>query len=93
MQPLGDPPWTFTFSERAAWHDVTAGIWWLDEGDRINAAACARVWSRIVNDPNPDPQLYNVLIRLLGQLGLTPATRGKVLQERNFGKDEEDDGL
>ena len=89
--PLGDPPYLFTMEQRAAWRDIVASWWWLDETDREVVAAFCRIKVMIEQQyPRIDPANWNVYIRLLSVCGGAPTTRGKMLQDRNLGADDED---
>lgn len=93
--PLGGPPHSFGLEEVAVWTRLSAICWWLDEYDRDILAAVCRVSVKTSRD-GCEVAWFNTLGRLLSQIGLTPTTRAKVLQERGLlesNKGREDDDI
>jgi hypothetical protein len=76
--PVGDPPGWLTDYGKEAWRELADVIPWLDHSHRGIVGITAHLAGRLRSDPDVPPSVLNLLRLCLGQLGATPADRGKV---------------
>lgn len=84
-RPLGDPPMHLTAPQIVAWQEIEriapAGVLCFADRLAVEVTAILLAAFRELGLTLPDPKLRR-LESMLGQLGLTPATRSKVTAVR-----------
>lgn len=84
---LGNPPAKWKAAQKNAWKEIAALAPWLRKADRIAVEVAAELLC-VLRENGPMRMPTPLLARfetMLGRLGLTPADRSKVKEERSKG--------